>query len=134
MHEWRKRLEQFMMGRYGVDSFSHFINACVLVLLIFQLFLRRRGLYFFILLLLAYNYFRIFSRNRSARYRENERYKKYQFRLMKYWKDWKVKAKELKMYRIYRCPGCGQKLRIPRGRGKVQIRCPKCRTEFVKRT
>lgn len=132
--KWRKKLERFMIGRYGMDSFSRFLNGCVLVLLILQLFLPQKGLYFLALLLFVYSYFRIFSRNTAARFRENERYRSCQFRVTERMKVWKRRVKEAGKYHIYRCPGCGQKLRIPRGKGKIQIRCPKCRTEFVKRS
>mgnify|MGYP001122250664 CR=1 FL=1 len=33
-----------------------------------------------------------------------------------------------------KCPGCGQKIRVPRGRGKIAIRCPKCNREFIRRS
>lgn len=134
MDKWRKKLERLMIGRYGVDSFSRFLMISVLVLLVLQLFLPQRGLYFLALLLFAYNYFRIFSKNASARFRENECYRKYQFCFTEKMKVWTQKAKEARKYHIYRCPGCGQKLRIPRGKGKIQIRCPKCHAEFVKRS
>lgn len=134
MGEWRKKLERFMIGRYGVDSFSRFLNGCILVLLVMQMFIPRSGIYFLTLLLLFYNYFRIFSKNIPARFRENEYFLRLQFRFDLKLKNWKASLTEIKKYHIYRCPGCGQKLRIPRGRGKIQIRCPKCHTEFIKRS
>lgn len=39
-----------------------------------------------------------------------------------------------KEYRFYKCPGCGQKVRVPRGRGRIAITCPKCRKEFIKKS
>ena len=134
LREWRKKLERFMIGRYGVDSFSRFLNGCILVLLVMQMFIPRSGIYFLTLLLLFYNYFRIFSKNIPARFRENEYFLRLQFRFDLKLKSWKASLTEIRKYHIYRCPGCGQKLRIPRGRGKIQIRCPKCHTEFVKRS
>ena len=42
--------------------------------------------------------------------------------------------KQLKEYHIYKCPNCKQKLRVPRGRGRIAIRCRKCGTEFIKKS
>ena len=35
---------------------------------------------------------------------------------------------------LYRCPSCGQKVRVPRGKGRISIHCPKCQRDFIKRT
>jgi ribosomal protein L37AE/L43A len=39
-----------------------------------------------------------------------------------------------KTHKYYRCTHCRQLIRVPRGKGKICISCPKCRTEFIKRT
>ena len=39
-----------------------------------------------------------------------------------------------KLYHYYRCPQCRQKLRVPRGRGRIQISCPRCGTQFIKKS
>ena len=36
--------------------------------------------------------------------------------------------------KIFRCPKCHQMIRVPKGRGKIAIRCPKCKFEFIRRS
>ena len=47
---------------------------------------------------------------------------------------WKKEATQRKRYKIFKCPSCSQKLRIPRGHGRVEIRCKKCQTLFCGKT
>ena len=83
---------------------------------------------------IIYTYFRIFSRNIQQRYAENQKFlqmtSKFRFRFNKE----KDLMKQRKTHHIYSCPGCGQKIRIPKGKGKIEIECPKCHTKFVKRS
>ena len=41
---------------------------------------------------------------------------------------------ERRKYKVFICPTCKQKLRVPRGKGKISISCPKCGTSFIKKT
>ena len=83
---------------------------------------------------IVYAYIRIFSRNIQQRYAENQKFlqmtSKFRFRFNKE----KDLMKQRKTHHIYSCPGCGQKIRIPKGKGKIEIECPKCHTKFVKRS
>lgn len=130
----RRRLEQFMLGRYGTDDFSKFLLALCLVLLVLNMFTRVQLLYLLALVLLIYCYFRMFSRNISARAAENQRYLDGTANMRRTLRGWKNRVVQSKDYHVYKCPSCGQKIRIPRGKGRICITCPKCRTEFEKRS
>ena len=129
-----------MQGRYGVDDFSRFTMGAALVLIILAMFAnifsRTAGSTLDILGVAAivYAYIRIFSRNIQQRYAENQKFlqmtSKFRFRFNKE----KNLMKQRKTHHIYSCPGGGQKIRIPKGKGKIEIECPKCHTKFVKRS
>ncbi len=130
----RERLMRFMAGRYGPDQLSKFLNVLVMVLLIVSMFTRLGILYWFALALLIYCYFRIFSRNHQRRYAENARYLKMTAKFRNSFQAWQRDAKTRKTHHIYRCPSCRQKIRVPKGKGKIAIRCPKCSIEFIKKS
>lgn len=83
---------------------------------------------------IIYTYFRIFSRNIQKRYGENQRFLARTAKLRQRFQKEKSLMAERKTNHIYTCPGCGQKIRIPKGKGKIEIDCPKCHTKFVKRS
>jgi hypothetical protein len=126
---WFRR---FLMGRYGVDQLSF---AMLLLSMVLMMFTRGR-LWFLALLgmaLLGLAYFRMLSRNISARAQENGRFLRYWYQAKNTWNRW-VGQLDDKTHRYYRCPGCRQQLRVPKGRGRIVITCPRCRREFVKKT
>ncbi|MEI3279496.1 MAG: hypothetical protein V8R46_01165 [Eubacterium ramulus] len=46
----------------------------------------------------------------------------------------KYRQEQKKIYRFFACPNCAQKVRVPKGKGRICITCPKCKTEFIKRS
>lgn len=44
------------------------------------------------------------------------------------------KLKERRKYIITSCPKCAQKLRVPKGKGKIIVTCSKCCSEFRLKT
>ncbi len=128
----REKLQKFMIGRYGVDAFGKFLLGTVVVLWVINLFGNSRFLYSWALLLMVYAYFRMFSKNTTKRYQENVKYLQLKNKLVSRVKSEKSQLKERKTHHIYRCPTCRQKIRIPRGKGRICITCPKCKTEFTK--
>ena len=108
---------QFMTGRYGTDKLGltllgAFIHNPVTNLL---LTLAYYGLMFWAL-------FRMFSRNTYARYEENRKFLRFFDRL----KD--------REHCYFNCPKCRQTVRVPRGKGKLAITCPRCKERFIKKS
>lgn len=125
---------QFMQGRYGADQMGQMLSAVSMVFLIISLFSRNQAWFLLALIGIVYNYFRMFSKNISKRYAENQKYLTMTAGIRRKIASWKSQLAQRKIYHIYRCPGCKQKIRVPRGRGKIEIRCPKCNTRFVKKS
>lgn len=130
----KERFYRFMQGRYGQDQLSKFLTYAALVCVILNIFVRSRVLYWAFWILIVYAYFRMFSKNYNARYAENQKYLQLTAKA-RYWFDQQKKLmEERKFHHIYTCPKCKQKIRIPKGKGKIMVRCPKCHHEFQKRS
>ena len=86
------------------------------------------------IVLLVYTYYRMFSKNISKMYAQNQKYLNAKYRAVVKKDAWKKQWQQRKIYRFYRCPGCKQKVRVPKGKGKICITCPKCRMEFIKKS
>lgn len=133
---WFRR---FMYGRYGTDQFSNFLFVIYVLLVVVQMIFRRTPAAFAIMVVsyavVFYYFFRTFSRQIYKRQRENQKF-------MQLWNPVKGYFRYVKMRfqerggtkKIFRCPKCHQIIRVPKGKGKIAITCPKCRFEFLKRT
>jgi len=65
---------QFMQGRYGADQMGQMLSAVSMVFLIISLFSRNQAWFLLAVIGIVYNYFRMFSKNISKRYAENQKY------------------------------------------------------------
>lgn len=126
---------RFMYGRYGTDQLNMALLvtavAVSMVNSLLSVFLRSTTiysavinplLYLLVMGLLGYELFRTFSRNIYARQKENRWFRQLWSRL----RD--------RSNRYFRCPRCKQMVRVPKGRGKISIRCPKCGERFIRKT
>lgn len=134
MSKFRQKVMQFMQGRYGADQFSKFLIYLSLILLVITLFCRNNFIYYIAVIVLFYSYFRMLSRNISKRYAENQKYLSVRYKVVGKFNWIKLRIKDSKTHRIFKCPSCSQKIRVPKGKGRISIKCPKCRIEFIKKT
>lgn len=116
----RDNFRRVMMGRYGSDALNMTLLALALALLLVGLKWPLAQLVGFCLAMVCL--FRTYSRDIVKRRRENMRF----LQLFSAIRDRKN--------RVFRCRICGQAVRVPRGKGKISIRCPKCANQFVKKT
>ncbi len=130
----KERLARMMQGRYGGDQLSQFLSGMTMVLVLLSLFVRKRLLITVAMALLVYIYFRMFSKNISKRYKENLKYLEATAGIRRTVRQRRTRAQQRKMYRFYKCPACSQQVRVPKGKGKIEIDCPKCHTKFIKRS
>ncbi|MCD7836316.1 MAG: hypothetical protein LUG83_06665 [Lachnospiraceae bacterium] len=133
MNNLRYKFQQFMTGRYGTDRFNQFLMLLEIFFLILSM-LGLRPVFWIAIVLMIYIYFRMFSRNIAKRAAENQKYLNIEWKLRSRLAQMKSRRAQRKQYHIYKCPECGQKLRIPRGRGKIVITCRKCGHEFTKKS
>ncbi|MCD8053380.1 MAG: hypothetical protein LUF00_04940 [Lachnospiraceae bacterium] len=130
----REKMRQFMSGRYGADQLGRFLMGAAVVTLIIYMISRVSLFYLLALACLIWYYYRAMSRNCSKRYEENLRYLQIQNRVMGRFRLMKTHLQQRKTYRFYKCPSCKQKVRVPKGRGKISITCPKCHAEFIRKS
>ena len=130
LRKWLQRLgdgiRRFMSGRYGMDKLNSVILWSSLIVAFLALFFPiaaiRLGLTGISYVMMGWAVFRCFSRNTYKRYRENRRF----LILIDRVKD--------RDHKYFDCPRCHQPVRVPRGKGKIAITCPKCKEKFVKKT
>ena len=129
-----EKIAAFLKGRNGMDNIAKDAYVLSVVLLVLNLFFRSPFLHFLALLSVGYSLFRFLSKNINKRALENRNYMVYRNRVMNSFRFVKRKWDDRKMYRYYVCPECGQKVRVPAGKGKIEITCPKCGAHFTKRS
>ena len=125
-----------MIGRYGTDQLFNFMMVLSLVLLIVSLFFSNTVagtvMWIVALVIMILGYMRCFSRKTGNRFRENQQYLKIRNKVTGFFRSLKDRIKQSKTHRFYKCPSCKQTVRVPKGKGKIRIRCPKCGETFIR--
>ncbi len=130
----RLKIERFLAGRNGMDVLARDVYILSIVVFVIGIISRSGVVYALAMAGLGYSAFRVYSKNIYARRTENLKYLAFRGKFTKKWELLKKKWKDRKVYRYYTCKSCHQTIRVPKGKGKIEIRCPKCGTTFIKKT
>ena len=123
----RWKLQTFMRGRNGVDELNRILTYAMLSVYVISLITKSTLLYYISFIGLIYMTFRMLSRNLYARREENRKF-------MTWMETTRIKFDQRKDYKIFKCKGCGRNIRVPRGKGKIEVTCPMCGRKTIHRT
>ena len=140
----KERLRKFMEGRYGADELNRFLTVCGWVLLLIGFVLSGIDSKVALIIgsvlvtlswaLLIYSLFRTFSKRTQERASENYKYFVCKNKVLGWFRRRKARWQDRKTHRYFRCPQCRATVRVPKGKGKIRITCPKCKHQFVKKS
>lgn len=129
-----QRLQQWMSGRYGMDELSKALNIAALVTLFLSVIPWLWFLYGLAFIFWAAALFRCFSRNITKRSAERSGYLRLRGRIKSFFSTRRKAFRERRTHRYFRCKQCRTTLRVPKNKGTIKIRCPKCGSELIKKT
>ena len=129
---FRDKMNNFFRGRYGYDELNKFLLVMYIIFIMINLFTR-----FYLLNILSFVIaiillFRIFSKNIEKRYAENRKFMDITAPV-RVWFD-NIRNSSKSSSKVFVCSKCHQKVRVPKGKGKIEITCPKCNYKFIKRS
>lgn len=121
----RRYFPRIFGGGYGFDKLSYVLAIAGIVITAFGRGGRTLGI-----VLIGVSLWRAASKNKYKRYQELATFERmtsvFQINTNKFKRDFNEK----RSFKVLTCPQCGQKQRVPRGKGKIIITCKKCRNEF----
>jgi hypothetical protein len=127
------KLERFMRGRYGQDELNRVLSGTALALCVVSLLIRQPLLSSLSMALIIICFFRAFSKNTGARFREAESYFRLKAKALGLFSGLASRVRGGMSHRVFSCPSCGQRCRVPKGQGKVRITCKRCGAKFIKK-
>ncbi len=137
MNRFRNWLQNKMRGRNGPDDLARVSSTVGCIVLLVSLLLPAGGVQVAVSLLgvaaVVYSYARVFSRNVYRRQQENTRYIYWRAGIRRRFTQWRRRS-QAKEYRFFRCEGCRTMTRVPRGHGRIQITCPACGRQFIRKS
>ncbi len=128
------RMQQWSYGRHGFDELSRFLYIVGFVLILLSFIPYCNFLLILSFLLFIYVTFRSLSRNTAKRTRENDWYLNKTAPIRKSRERSRQLKEERKVYDIFKCKKCGNLNRVPRGKGKIRVTCPKCGEQTIRKT
>lgn len=131
---WQRKMMEWLQGRQGPDDLAVFSMNLAIVVVVVNLFARVSWLGWVALVLIVYSMFRIQSKNLGARARENEAFLKALGPARPWVQNPRAAWAELRAYKHVKCASCKQRVRVPRGKGKLRVTCPRCKTKFEVRS
>lgn len=131
MMNWFRNM---MYGRYGYDQLTLALLIASFGLSLIGRMTGATVLYYLSWAPMGWAWVRFFSRNVSARANENQKFLGAWSGIKGWFTGKRGELQARKVYRFFTCPTCHQKLRVPKGKGRVSIRCPKCGTEFIRKS
>ena len=126
-------LRKLMYGRYGSDHLSFFLLFLYVVLIFTSALPHMAWVSWLALAVLLWNLFRLFSRRIDRRRAENARFLALFGPVIRWFKMRRTIHRD-KDHRYFKCPNCGQYLRVPRGKGKITVTCRNCGASFEERS
>ncbi len=129
----RNAIQRFMYGRYGNDQLNLFLLGLYLLLYLVFLFARVEPLYWVSFALLLAALFRLLSRNMERRRMENARFMRAAGPILS-WLHLRRTIHRDKEHVYFKCPSCGQQLRVPRGKGRITVTCRGCGASFEEKS
>ncbi|BCI60766.1 hypothetical protein [Solibaculum mannosilyticum] len=127
-------LRNFMSGRYGLDQLSLALVILTMVLTLISSIFRWPILVILSYIPLLLCVLRSLSRKTDKRYRENQRFLKIWNPIKSKFSLWFSRREDRKTHKYFKCPHCSNTLRVPKGRGKISITCPVCKTQFIRKS
>lgn len=129
----RNAIQRFMYGRCGNDSLNFFLLLLYLAAYVLFALTKLRVLVWVSLILMLLILFRMFSRNLSRRRAENAKFMRLADPAVRWLRLRRTILRD-KEHRYFKCPNCGQQLRVPRGKGKITVTCRGCGASFQEKS
>ncbi|MBR3840588.1 MAG: hypothetical protein IKM20_05585 [Erysipelotrichales bacterium] len=125
------RFQKFMYNKYGMDELNLVLLWIGIVMCILSLFIDNAIIGLLVgYLPFGFLLFRMLSKNYAVRRKENDKFLSYVYPIRKKFRKLKNRFKNSKNYKYFKCPNCKQELRVPKGKGNIEITCPRCKVHF----
>lgn len=127
MKKVRKKLDKLFQGRYGLDDFGKALLVLSFITYILGIIFQSEMIFSLSIVGVIITLCRVMSCRHWDRSEENRKY-------MSYTKLWKLKYENRKYSRIFMCKRCGKYIRVPKGKGKIQVTCTACGDKTIRHT